>query len=173
MRTRLLSDIAYILRVYIRTDFPLYLEDGGFNDRSLLGPDPDPEAMTIEAETVLYALPDACLYQGCGLKWDEDAYTQLQQEVLAAYDHANRFEAWCDADLGVTTDEVCDLISELLCMPSITDIAANSILCYALDNGFADLLPTDNSTQSVLKLEHLYWLWFAASNYTIFGEKVA
>lgn len=173
MRTRLLSDIAYILRVYIRDDFQLHLEDGGFSDRSLLGPDPDPEDMTIEAETVLYALPEACLYQGCGLKWDEDAYTQLQQEVLAAYDHANRFEAWCDADLGVTTDEVCDLISELLCMPSITDIAANSILCYALDNGFADLLPTDNSTQSVLKLEHLYWLWFAASNYTIFGEKVA
>ena len=173
MRTRLLSDIAYILRVYIRDDFPLYLEDGGFNDRSLLGPDPDPEEMTIEAETVLYALPDACLYQGCGLKWDEDAYTQLQQEVLAAYDHANRFEAWCDADLGVTTDEVCDLISELLAMPSITDTAATSILCYALDNGFADLLPTDNSTQSVLKLEHLYWLWFASNSFKLFGQQVA
>ena len=173
MRTRLLSDIAYILRGYIRDDFPLYLEDGGFNDRSLLGPDPDPEEMTIEAETVLYALPDACLYQGCGLKWDEDAYTQLQQEVLAAYDHANRFEAWCDADLGVTTDEVCDLISELLAMPSITDTAATSILCYALDNGFADLLPTDNSTQSVLKLEHLYWLWFASNSFKLFGQQVA
>ena len=173
MRTRLLSDIAYILRVYIRDDFPLYLEDYGFNDRSLLGPDPEPDDMTIEVETVLYALPDACLYQGCGLKWDEDAYTQLQLEVLAAYDHADRFEAWCDADLGVTTDEVCDLISELLAMPSITDIAANSILCYALDNGYADLLPTDNGPESALKLEHLYWLWFKANNFTLFGQKVA
>ena len=173
MRTRLLSDIAYILRVYIRDDFPLYLEDYGFNDRSLLGQDPDPDDMIVEAETVLYALPDACLYQGCGLKCDEDAYTQLQQEVLAAYDHADRFEAWCDADLGVTTDEVCDLISELLAMPSITDIAANSIMCYALDNGFADLLPTDNGPESALKLEHLYWLWFKANNFTRFGQKVA
>lgn len=173
MRKRLLSDIAYILGVYIRDDFPLYLEDYGFNDPSLLGPDPDPETMTIEAETVLYALPDACLYEGCGLKWDEDAYSQLQQEVLESYDHSDRFAAWCEADLGVTTDEVSNLISELLAMPSITDIAADSILCYALDNGHADLLPTDHSAQSVLKLEHLYWLWFAANNYTIFGEKVA
>lgn len=173
MRTRLLSDIAYILGVYIRNDFPLYLEDYGFNDRSLLGPDPDPEDMTIEAETVLYALPDACLYEGCGLKWNEDAYCQLQQEVLESYDHSDRFEAWCEADLGVTTDEVCDLISELLCMPSVTDIAANSILCYALDNCFADLLPTDHSPQSVLKLEHLYWLWFASNSFKLFGQKVA
>lgn len=173
MRKRLLSDIAYVLGEYIRNDFPYYLEDYGFTDHSLLGPDPDPEEMTIEAETVLYALPEACLYQDCGLKWDEESYYQLQQEVLAAYDHADRFEAWCDADLGVTTDEVCDLISELLAMPSITEIAAESILCYALDNGYVDLLPTDNSTASVLKLEHLYWLWFKANNFTLFGQKVA
>lgn len=173
MRKRLLSDIAYALGVYICDDFPYYLKDYGFNDPSLLGPDPDPDDMIIEAETVLYALPEACLYQGCGLKCDEDAYTQLQQEVLAAYDHADRFEAWCDADLGVTTDEVCDLISELLAMPSITDIAAISILCYALDNGYADLLPTDNGPESALKLEHLYWLWFKANNFTLFGQKVA
>lgn len=173
MRKRLLSDIAYVLGVFIREDFSYYLENYGFNDQSLLGPDPDPDDMTIEAETVLYALPEACLYQGCGLKWDEDAYTQLQQEVLAAYDHADRFDAWCDADLGVTTDEVCDLISELLAMPSITDTAAISILCYALDNGYADLLPTDNGPESALKLEHLYWLWFKANNFTIFGQKVA
>lgn len=163
MRTRLLSDIAYILGVYIRDDFPLYLEDYGFNDPSLLGPDPDPEEMTIEAETVLYALPDACLYQGCGLKWDEDAYSQLQQEVLESYDHSDRFAAWCEADLSVTTDEVCNLISELLAMPSITDTAANSILCYALDNGLADYLPIDHSEQSKRELEHLYLEWHAAN----------
>ena len=173
MRTRLLSDITYILGVYIRDDFPYYLEDYGFNDRSLLGPDPDPDEMTVEAETVLYALPDACLYQGCGLKWDEDAYSQLQQEVLESFDHSDRFAAWCEADLGVTTDEVISLISELLCVPSITDIAAEGILCYALDNGLANLLPTDNSAESVLKLEHLYWLWFSANDFKLLGQTVA
>ena len=172
MRTRLLSDITYILGVYIRDDFPYYLEDYGFNDRSLLGPDPDPDEMTVEAETVLYALPDACLYQGCGLKWDEDAYSQLQQEVLESFDHSDRFAAWCEADLGVTTDEVISLISELLCVPSITDIAAEGILCYALDNGLANLLPTDNSAESVLKLEHLYWLWFSANDFKLLGQTV-
>lgn len=162
MRTRLLSDIAYILGVYISDDFPFYLENYGFNDPSLLGPDPDPEKMTIEAETVLYALPDACLYEGCGLKWDEDAYSQLQQEVLESYDHSDRFAAWCEADLGVTTDEVIDLICELFPKANIAD-NADSILCYALDNGLADYLPIDRSEQSLRNLHHLYLEWFAAN----------
>lgn len=165
-----------VLNQVINEDFLEYqiFENHGFQS-DLLKIDVNADLVDIDDITVIKAFPKAFELQD---KCDYDAYDVVCEQILAAHMALNpRFETWVNSGIyyqnGVSTWAISKLISELLAMPSITEIAAESILCYALDNGYADLLPTDHSAQSVLKLEHLYWLWFKANNFTLFGQKVA
>lgn len=165
-----------VLNQVIGEDFWDYQlpENHGFQS-DLIVTDIDADLVDISDITVIKAFPKEFeLRDNC----DYDAYDEVCEQILAAYMSLNpRLEAWVNSGIYYQTElntyNIANLISELLAMPSITDISATSILCYALDNGYADLLPTDNGPESALKLEHLYWLWFKANNWRIFGQKVA
>lgn len=161
-----LTDKIYItLRDYIRFDFDqCALESRGLAYTDILGsPDDDPDNLDISDEIVCRAFPRAIFGKDTMMDYDDDAYAEIEQAVLESCEYASRLEAWEEwyYDTDMAASDLSDLIAELSGLDS--DHACEAIIGYALDNGLTDLLPTDNSSDSYLKFEHLYWAWYQAT----------
>lgn len=175
-----LADIVWCAcNDFIKHDAYIMLENYGIDD-DLLGDGPSsPDDIDIDDDIVLRAFPNSVLSR-IGIdaeqfEFDDDAYFEVEQAVISAYSNAHIFDAWYNwhNDTGITSDQLNDLIAKMLCMPSLNTYAIIDFIVFAFEQGLQELLPTEDSPNEYLKLEHLWWLWVKYANSKVFGPNVA
>lgn len=158
-----------VLTDYASYDFQSYElpENHGFN-RDLLQWGIDADDIDIDATTVFKAFPQSfnlsSAFEAKADDFDDEAFDKVAQATLDAFKASNpRLVEWLKFretfNTELTTDQVCELLCELL---PTTEQAARDILCYALDNGKALLLPTDNGFGSKNSAKALQAEWYEA-----------